>query len=73
MNNQVNVTLDKNVYDQLARLQAESGHEMSEVIGRLLFHGERKMRLEGEETHYTMEQELQRERDGVFASSGICS
>ena len=73
MNNPVSVTVDKTVYDQLINLQAASGQDINDVIARLLFHGERKMRLEGEEPHYTMEQELQRERDGVFASSGICS
>ncbi|MCW8943938.1 MAG: hypothetical protein OQL27_04130 [Sedimenticola sp.] len=73
MNNHVNVTLDKAVYDQLVSLQTTSSQDMNDVIGRLLFHGERKMRQEGEEPHYTMEQELQRERDGVFASSGISS
>jgi hypothetical protein len=73
MDNQVNVMLDKAVYDQLVSLQHGSMQDMNGVIERLIFHGERKVRLEVEEPHYTMEQELQRERDGVFASSGICS
>ncbi len=73
MNNQIQVSLDKAVYDQLVELQTGSFRDVNAVIERLLFHGDRKVRLEADEPHYTMEQELQRERDGVFASSGICS
>jgi len=73
MDDQVQVALDKAVYDKLVGLQTGSFHDVNAVVERLLFHGERKVRLEANEPHYTMEQELQRERDGVFASSGICS
>lgn len=73
MDNQVQVTLDKAVYDQLVGLRTGSFHDINAVVERLLFHGDRKVLREADEPHYTMEQELQRERDGVFASSGICS
>ncbi|WP_428605523.1 hypothetical protein [Sedimenticola sp.] len=73
MDNQVQVTLDKAVHDRLVALQTGSFHDINAVVERLLFHGDRKVLLDAAEPHYTMEQEIQRERDGVFASSGVSS
>lgn len=69
----VTVKIDRPLLERLERLGAGSDQDLNQVIERLLFHGERKVELEAESPHYTMEQELQRERDGVFAGSGICS
>jgi len=75
MSDQVQVSLDKAVYERLLELQVPPHSDISSVIERLLVHEGRKsgaaIQLEAETRHYTFEEELQRYRDGVYAGSGI--
>ncbi|MCW8829498.1 MAG: hypothetical protein OQK94_10650 [Gammaproteobacteria bacterium] len=75
MNEQVQVTLDKKLYDRLLELEVPPYNDVNAVIDRLLYHAGRSSReatqLESEETHYTMEDELRRASEGVYAGSGI--
>jgi len=75
MKNQVQVSLDRAVYDRLLELQVPPYGDINAVIERLLFHAGRKsaaaIQLEAETHHYSFEEELQRFRDGVYAGSGI--
>lgn len=74
MSKQVQVTLDQAVYDRLLELKVPPYNDINAVVGRLLFHSGRKSReatqLEAER-HYSFEEELQRNLDGVYAGSGI--
>ena len=76
MSEKVEVTLDRAVYDRLLESQVPPHNDINAVIGRLLFHGGRKSReatqLEAER-HYSFEEELQRDRDGIYAGSGIAT
>lgn len=75
MSNQVQVSLDEAVYNRLLELQVPPLNDVNSVIERLLFYAGRKssaaIQLEAETRHYSFEEELQRERDGVYAGSGI--
>ncbi|MCM8856530.1 MAG: hypothetical protein LC541_13830 [Candidatus Thiodiazotropha sp.] len=75
MSNQVQVSLDQAVYDRLLQLQVPPYNDINSVIERLLFHTGRKsnevIQLEAEERHFSFEEEVQREMDGVYAGSGI--
>ena len=76
MGKQVQVTLDQAVYDRLLELKVPPYNDVSAVVERLLFHSGRKSceatQLEAER-HYSFEEELQRDIDGVYAGSGISS
>ncbi|MCU7892746.1 MAG: hypothetical protein KZQ78_14505 [Candidatus Thiodiazotropha sp. (ex Ustalcina ferruginea)] len=75
MSNQVQVSLDQAVYDRLLQLQVPPYNDINSVVERLLFHAGRKsneaIQLEAEELHFSFEEEVQREMDGVYAGSGI--
>ncbi len=75
MSNQVKVSLDQEVFDRLLELQVPPYNDVNSVIERLLFHSGRKsnaaIQLEAETRHYSFEEEVQREMDGVYAGSGI--
>lgn len=75
MSNKVQVELDQAVYDRLLELKVPPYNDINSVIERLLFHAGRKsdavMQLESDTRHYSFEEELQREKDGVYAGSGI--
>lgn len=76
MSNQVQVLVDQAVYDRLLELKVPPFTDINSVIERLLFHNGRKTNeaamVEGDR-HYSFEEELQRDRDGFYAGSGICS
>lgn len=75
MSEQIEVMLDKKLYDRLLELEVPPYNDISAVIDRLLFNAGRASReaiqLESEETHYTMEDELRRASEGIYAGSGI--
>jgi len=76
MGKQVQVTLDQAVYDLLLELKVPPFNDINAVVGRLLFHNGRRTREASQvesERHYSFEEELQRDRDGVYAGSGISS
>jgi hypothetical protein len=74
---QVQVSLDKKLYNRLLELETPPYNTINDVIERLLYHAGRPSReaiaLEGEGKHYSMEEELQRARDGVYDGSSISS
>ena len=76
MSGKVEVTLDRAVYDRLLELQVPPHNDINAVIERLLYHGGRKsreaMQLEAER-HYSFEEELERDREGIYAGSGIAT
>jgi len=71
------VWLTQAVYNRLLELQVPPCNDINSVIERLLFHAGRKsnavIQLEADERHYSYEEEVQREMDGVYAGSGIAS
>jgi hypothetical protein len=75
MSDQVQVMLDKRLYNRLLELEVPPYNDVSAVIDRLLYHAGRPSReavqLESEERHYTMEDELRRASEGIYAGSGI--
>jgi hypothetical protein len=74
MGKQVQVTLDQAVYDLLLELKVPPFNDINAVVKRLLYHNGRKSREAAQvedERHYSFEDELQRDRDGVYAGSGI--
>ena len=77
MSEQVQVTLDRKLYNRLLELEVPPYNTVNDVIDRLLFHAGRPSReavaLEEEEKHYSMEEELQRAMDGVYDSSSIAT
>lgn len=77
MNEQVQVSLDKRLYDRLVELESPPYNTINDVIERLLFHAGRPSReviaLESEKPRYSMEDELKRADEGKFGSSGIFS
>lgn len=77
MSEQVQVTLDRKLYDRLSELEVPPYNTINDVIDRLLTldgHPSRAaIELVSEETHYTMEEERQRAINGVYDGSGISS
>ena len=74
MEKQVQITLDQAVYDRLLELKVPPFNDINAVVKRLLYHNGRKSREAAQvenDRHYSFEDELQRDRDGVYAGSGI--
>jgi predicted ATP-dependent protease len=74
MANQIQVLLDQKVYDRLQELQVVPLNSINDVIERLLFHGGHKSKevvdLEAEEKHFSLEEEIERTRAGVYDTAG---
>ncbi|NWG39652.1 MAG: hypothetical protein HXY27_06780 [Hydrogenophilaceae bacterium] len=74
MKDQVSITIDREVYDQLQLLMVPPFNDANSVIKGLLFHEGRASRgavaLEAEERHFTYEQELERAIQGVYEFGG---
>lgn len=75
MQETVQVTLDRALYERLQELQIPPYNDINAVLERLLFHEGRTSRaavqLEAEEKHFTFEEEVQRASEGVYGGSGI--
>jgi hypothetical protein len=74
MGKQVQISLDEEVYARLLELKVPPFNDINAVVERLLYHNGRKSReaaLVEDDRHYSFEDELQRDRDGVYAGSGI--
>lgn len=73
MENQVEVLLDQKVYNRLVELQVPPCDTINEVIDHLLFHSGHKSReavdVEAEEKNFSMEEEIERTKAGVYDSS----
>ena len=77
MAKQVEIKIDQALYDRLLELQVAPYSDINAVIERLLYHSGHKSRevqqLEAEEHHFSFDEEVERDRDGVYVSSGISS
>lgn len=72
MNDQVQVTLNRKLYDRLLELEAPPYGDINAVIDRLLFHaGRGAPPMAADERHYTYAEELERAATGVYDGSGI--
>jgi hypothetical protein len=75
MDTQVQVMLDKAIYDRLRQLCAPPYNDVNAVIARLLFHeghkGKAAAELEAEQRHRSMDDEMEAARAGVYDTSGI--
>ena len=76
MSNQVQITIDREIYDRLQMLMVPPISDANAAIEALLFHDGRTSRaasaLESSEQHFTYEQELERAQRGVH-DSGDCT
>ncbi len=74
MADQVQITIDREVYDRLQMLMVPPISDANAVIKALLYHDGRASRsaiaLESEEQHYTYAQELERASQGVYECGG---
>ena len=74
MTDQVQITIDRDVYDRLQMLMVPPISDANAVIKALLFqdgHASRAaLALEAEERHYSFAQELERSRLGVYECGG---
>lgn len=77
MSKQMQVPLDRKLYDRLLELEVPPYNTINDVIDRLLtLDGDPSrsaIELASEETHYIMEEERQRAINGVYDGSGISS
>jgi hypothetical protein len=75
MDTQVQVMLNKSVYDRLRQLCAPPYNDINAVIERLLFHQGIKAKaateMEAEQRHRSMDEEMEAARAGVYDASGI--
>lgn len=74
MPDQVQITVDHEVYERLQMLMVPPISDANAVIRALLFHDGHASRaasaLETSEQHFTYEQELERAQRGVYDSGG---
>lgn len=74
MSNQVPVLLDQKVYDGLLQLQVPPCSTINDVINRLLFLNGHKSNevigLEREENHFSLEDEIERAKAGIYSTAG---
>lgn len=74
MTNQIQISIDREVYDQLQLLMVPPIDDANAVIKELLYLDGRtspaSIALGAAEHHYTMEQELERNKQGVYDSGG---
>lgn len=74
MTDQIQIAVDREVYDQLKTLMVPPISDANGVIKALLFQDGRPSRsavaLEASEQHFTYEQELDRARQGVYECGG---
>ncbi len=74
MTNQVQISIDREVYDRLQMLMVPPISDSNAAIKALLYHDGRTspaaIALEADERHFTFEQELERARQGVYDGGG---
>jgi len=74
MTDQIQISIDREVYDQLLMLMVPPISDANAVIKELLAQDGRaspaSVAVGVSEQHYTMEQELERTRQGVYDSGG---
>jgi hypothetical protein len=74
MTDQIQITIDREVYDRLQMLMAPPISDANAVIKELLYHDGRTSpaaaALEASEQHFTFAQELERSSQGVYECGG---
>lgn len=74
MNDQIQITIDRDVYDQLQMLMVPPINDANEAIRALLFHDGRAspaaVAVEAQGQHFTYAQELERSSRGVYECGG---
>ncbi len=74
MSDQIQITIDREIYDRLQMLMVPPISDVNAAIEALLFHDGHASRaalaLEASEQHFTYEQELERAQRGVYDSGG---
>lgn len=74
MTNQIQISIDRDVYDRLQMLMVPPISDANAVIkGLLYFEGHDSLAasdLEASEKHFSMAQELERSMEGVYESGG---
>lgn len=74
MADQVQISIDRDIYDQLQILMVPPISDANAVIRELLFHDGHSSRsalaLKATEQHYTYAQENQRSKDGIYECGG---
>jgi hypothetical protein len=74
MSDQIQITVDADVYHRLCTLMVPPISDANAAIKALLYHDGRPSRaavaLESEEQHFTFVQELQRSKEGVYECGG---
>lgn len=74
MTDQIQILIDRNVYDRLQTLMVPPFNDANAVIKGLLYHDERTspaaIALGAAEQHFTYAQELERSSQGVYECGG---
>ena len=74
MTDQIQISIDRKVYDQLQMLMVPPIDDANAVIRELLCQeghpSPASVALGAAEHHFTMEQELERNREGIYDSGG---
>jgi hypothetical protein len=74
MTDQIQITIDRDVYERLQMLMVPPISDPNTAIKALLYHDGRASRaavaLESDERHFTYAQELERSNQGVYECGG---
>lgn len=74
MSEQIQITIDRDIYDRLQTLMVPPVNDANAVIKELLYHDGRTSRsavaLEASEQHFTYAQELERSSQGIYECGG---
>lgn len=74
MSEQIQITIDRDIYDRLQTLMVPPVNDANAVIKELLYHDGHISRsavaLEASEQHFTYAQELERSSQGIYECGG---
>ncbi len=74
MTDQIQITIDRDVYDRLRMLMVPPVSDANAAIKALLYHDGRAspaaVAVEADEQHFTFAQEVERARQGVYECGG---
>lgn len=74
MPDQVQINIDRDIYDQLQTLMVPPVSDANAVIRELLFHeghsSSSALALKASQQHYTYAQEIERSKQGVYDGGG---
>lgn len=74
MTDQIKISIDRETYEQLQLLMVPPVNDVNAVIKELLYYDGRTSpaaaALEASEHHFSMEQEIERNRQGIYEGGG---